>query len=146
MPPSLEFSSSRCMSNTDTYLHKRLDHCTTEARVPLNLQYFPLQKGSIQRLTMASRLLNSQVWDGAANIAARHSSIRPIGSKAKTPVSSSLTSSFVTVVTCKRENSDCVPRKSVFGLDLPQKPQQPKKKGRHCGNEQQSDGSRGVEA
>ena len=44
-----EFSSSRCMSNTDTYFHKRLDHCTTETWVPLNLQYFPSQKGTIRR-------------------------------------------------------------------------------------------------
>jgi hypothetical protein len=29
----------------------------------------------------------------------------------------------------------------VFGIDLPQKSQQPKKKNRHCGDEQQSDGS-----
>jgi hypothetical protein len=128
------------MSNADTYLHKRLDHCTTETRVPLNLQYFPLQTGTVQRLAMASRLLNFQVWDESANIAARHSSIRPIGSKAKTPALSSWTSSFVTVVTCKRENSDCLPRKSVFGMDLPQKPQQPKKRGRHCGDGQQSEG------
>ena len=34
----------------------------------------------------------------------------------------------------------------MFGIDLPQKPQQPKKKSRHCGDEQQSHGSRGVEA
>jgi len=71
------------MSNADTYLHKRLDHCTTETRVPLNLQYFPLQTGTVQRLAMASRLLNFQVWDGSANIAARHSSIRPIGAKSE---------------------------------------------------------------
>jgi hypothetical protein len=94
---------------------------------------------------MASSLLDFLVWFGSANIAARHSSIRRIGSKAKSPASSSWTSSFVTVVTCKRENSDCGPRKSVFGIDLPQK-LQPKKKSRHCGDEQQSDGNRGVEA
>jgi hypothetical protein len=30
MPLAGEFSSIRCMSNTDTYFHKRLDHRTTE--------------------------------------------------------------------------------------------------------------------
>ena len=95
---------------------------------------------------MASSLLNFLVWFGSANIAARHSSIRPIGSKAKSPASSSWTSSFVTVVTCKRGNSDCIPRKSVVAIDLPPKPLQPKKKDRHCGDEQQSDESTGVEA
>src|SRR5262245_8732140 len=77
---------------------------------------------------MASCLLNFLAWFGSANIARRHSPIRHIGSKAKSSVSYSWTSSFVTAVTCKRRNSDCVPRKSVFGIDLPQKPQQPKKK------------------
>ena len=143
MPPPEECSFSRCMSNTDTYFHKRLDHCTTETWVPLNLQYFPLRKGAVRRHRPCWIFF---VWFGSANIAARHSSIRRIGSKAKSPAWYSWTSSFVTVVTCKRGNSDCLPRKSVFGIDLPQKPQQPKKKSRHCGDEQQSDGSRGVEA
>jgi hypothetical protein len=37
------------MPNTDTYFHKRLDHCRTETWVPLNLQYFPLRKGTVRR-------------------------------------------------------------------------------------------------
>src|SRR6478672_7392454 len=44
MPPPWEFSSSRCMSNTDTYFHRRLDHLHNRDRVPLNLQYFPRGK------------------------------------------------------------------------------------------------------
>jgi hypothetical protein len=106
----------------------------------------PCERETFSESGMASSLLNFLVWDGSANIAARHSSIRPIGSKAKSPVSSSWTSSFATVVTCKPGNWDCVPRKSVFGINLPEKPQQPKKRGRRCGDEQQSDGSRGMEA
>jgi hypothetical protein len=110
------------------------------------LTILPLPERNCWAIGMASCLLNFLVWFGSANIAARHSSIRHIGSKAKSPAWYSWISSFVTVVTCKRGNSDCVPRKSVFGIDLPQKPQQPTKKSRHCGDEQQSDGSRGVEA
>jgi hypothetical protein len=95
---------------------------------------------------MASSLLNFLVWFGSVNIAALHLPIHGIGLGAKSPASSCWTSSFVTVVTCKRGNSDCGPRKSAVGIGLPQKPQQSKEKGRHCDDEQQSDGSRGVEA
>jgi hypothetical protein len=110
------------------------------------LTILPLAERNRSAIGMASSLLDFLVWFGSANIASRLSSIRRIGSKAKSPASFSWTSSFVTVVTCKRGNSDCVPRKSVFDIDLPQKPQQPRKKGRHFGDEQQSDGNRGVEA
>src|SRR5262245_18413287 len=90
---------------------------------------------------MASCLLNFLVWFGFANIATLHSSLPHIGSKAKSSVWYSWTSSCLTVVTSKLGNSDCIPRKSVFGINLPQKPQQSKKKRRHCGDEKQSDGS-----
>src|SRR5262245_42873534 len=90
---------------------------------------------------MAFCLLNFLVWFGFANIATLHSSLLHIGSKAKSSLWYSWTSSFVTVVTCKLGNSDCIPRKSVFGIDLPQKPQQSKKKSRHCGDVRQNDGS-----
>ena len=146
MPPLRNFPSVVVRPIRTPIFTNVLDHCTTETWVPLNFQYFPLRKGTVRRSRMASSLLNFLVWVGSANIAARHLSIRRIGSKVKSPASSCWTSSFVTVVTCKRGNSDCVPRKSVFGIDLPQKPQQPKKKSRHCGDEQQSDGSRGIEA
>jgi hypothetical protein len=46
------------MPNTDTYFHKRLDHCTTKTWVRLNLQYFRLWKGTVRRIAMASSLLN----------------------------------------------------------------------------------------
>src|SRR5262245_27068873 len=93
---------------------------------------------------MASCLLNFLVWFGFANIATLHSSLPHIGSKAKSSVWYSSTSSFVTVVTCKLGNSDCIPRKSVFGINLPQKPQQSKKKSRHCGDDSRA--TRVVEA
>src|SRR6266481_266724 len=137
MPPPEESSFSSCTSNTDTYFHKRLDHCRTETSVPLKLTILPPAERNRSAIGMASSLLIFLVWFGSANIAARHSSIRRIGSKAKSPASSSWTSSFVTAVTCKRGNSDCVPRKSVFGIDPPHQ-----EKNRHCGNEQQSDRNR----
>ena len=104
--PSSGTSSNRCMPNTDTYSHKR---------PPLNLQYFPLRKGTVRRIAMALSLLNFVIWDGSASIAACHSSIRPIGSKVKSPAWSCLTSSFANIAMWKRVTSDCIPRKSVFG-------------------------------
>src|SRR5262249_29969068 len=89
---------------------------------------------------MASCLLNFLVWFGFANIATLHSSLLHIGSKAKSSVWYSWTSSFVTVVTCKLGNSDCIPRKSLFGIDLPKKAQQSKKKSRHCGDDSKATG------
>ena len=88
------------------------------------LTILPLAERNCPAIGMASCLLNFLVWFGFANIATLHSSIRHIGSKAKSSVWYFWTSSFVMVVTCKRGNSDCIPRKSVFGIDLPQKPQQ----------------------
>jgi hypothetical protein len=84
------------------------------------LTILPLAERNCSAIGMASCLLNFLVWFGSANIAARHSSIHHIGSKAKSPAWYFWTSSFVTVVTCKHGNSDCVPRKSVFGIDRPQ--------------------------
>jgi hypothetical protein len=65
---------------------------------------------------MASSLLNFLVWDGSVNIAARRSSIRPIESKVKSRAWSCLTSSFANIAMWKRVTSDCIPRKSLFGI------------------------------
>ena len=135
------------MSNIHTYLHRRLDHCATETRVPLNLQYFPLRNGTVRRIAMASSLLNFLVWDGSANIAARHSSIRPIGSQVKSRAWSCLTSSFVNIATWKRVTSDCIPRKSVFGLALAPEAKAAREKDRLLADEQKSDrGYRSMDA
>ena len=83
-----------------------------------NFQCFPLRKKNVRRIAMASSLLNFFIWDGSANIAARHSSIRLIGSKVKSPAWSCLTSSFANIAMWKRESSDCIQRKSLFEVAL----------------------------
>ena len=103
-------------------------------------------KETVRRFTMASPLLNFQVWDGSANIAARHSAIRPIGSKVKSPAWSCLTSSFANIAIWKRVTSDCIPRKSVFRIALAPEITATQEKSRLCVDEQKSDGNRSVEA
>ena len=134
MPLPEESSFSSCTSNTDTYFHKRLEHRTTETSVPLNFQYFPLRKGTVRRFAMASSLLNFLVWDGSANIAARHSSIQPIGSKVKSPAWSCLTSSFADIAMWKLVTSDCILRKSLFGMALAPETTAAREKNRLCGD------------
>jgi hypothetical protein len=60
---------------------------------------------------VAYPLLNLQLWDGSANIAARHLPIHRIGLEAKSPASPCLISSFALVATCKPKNSDCAQKR-----------------------------------
>jgi hypothetical protein len=98
-----------------------------------NFQFFPCGK-KIWRIAMASSLLKFLVWDGSANIAARHSSIQPIGSKVKSPAWSCLTSSFADIALWKLVTSDCILRKSVFGIALAPEATAALEKGRLCGD------------
>ena len=140
-----EFSFSSCTCDTDTHFHKRLDHRTNRDMGSFNFQYFPLRKGTVQRIALASSLLNFLAWDGSANIAARHSSIRPIGSKVKSPAWSCLTSSFANIAIWKRVISDCILRKSLFGIALAPETTAAREKNRLCGD-RKAQGNRGVEA
>jgi hypothetical protein len=91
---------------------------------------------------MASSLLNFLVWDGSANIAARHSSIRPTGSKVKSPAWSCLTSSFANIAMWKRVTSDCILRKSLFGIALAPETTAARERNRLCGDRKAT----GIEA
>jgi hypothetical protein len=135
MPLPEESSFSSCTSNTDTYFHK-LRHGF------LQLPILPLRNGTVRRIAMASSLLNFLVWDGSANIAARHSSIRPIGSKVKSPAWSCLTSSFANIAMWKRVTSDCILRKSLFGIALASETRAAREKNRLCGDRKAT----GIEA
>jgi len=63
--------------------------------------------GNLPPAGMAYTLLHPEVWDGSANIAARHLPIHRTGLEARSPASSCLISSFVIVAMCKPRNSDC---------------------------------------
>src|SRR4029453_12565586 len=78
----------------------------------------PFVQKNVRRIAMASSLLNFFIWGGSAKIAARHSAIRPIGSKVKSPAWSCLTSSFANIAMWKRVSSDCIQRKSLFEVAL----------------------------
>jgi hypothetical protein len=128
-----ESSFSSCTCDTDTYFHKRLDHRITETWTPLTPNTSPCGK-KLRRFAMASSLLNFVVWDGSANIAARHSSIRPIGSKVKIPAWSCLTSSSANIAMWKLVTSDCILRKSLFGIALAPEATAAREKNRLCGD------------
>jgi hypothetical protein len=137
-----ESSFSCCMCDTDTYFHKRLDRRANRDMGSLNFQYFPLRKGTVRQIALASSLLNFLAWDGSANIAARHSSIRPIGSKVKSPAWSCLTSSFANIAMWKRVISDCILRKSFFGTALVPETTAAQEKNRLCGDRKATESRR----
>src|SRR4030095_10238324 len=88
---------------------------------------------------MALSLLDFLVWDGSVNIAARRSSIRPIGFKVKSRAWSCLTLSVANIAMWKRVTSDCIPRKSLFGIALAPETTAAREKNRLFGNEQKND-------
>src|SRR4029450_6224396 len=104
-----------------------------------NFQYIPLRNGTVRRIAMALSLLNFPVWDGSVNIAARRSSIRPIGFKVKSRAWSCLASSFANIAMWKRVTSDCIPRKSLFGIALAPETTAAREKNRLFGNEQKNE-------
>src|SRR4029453_11278011 len=106
---------------------------------------FPFVQKNVRRIAMASSLLNCFIWDGSANIAARHSSIRPIGSKVKSPAWSCLTSSFANIAMWKRVSSDCIQRKSLFEVALAPENTAARKKNRLF-DDRRRDRNRGTEA
>ena len=127
------------MFNTDTYFHKRLGPLHNRDRVPLNLQYFPSRKGTVRRsdgILLAE--FSCMVW------ICQHCGAPFVDSpyRVKSEESGVVFLDLIVCHGCYVQARELGLRTEEIGVRYrsPQKPQPPKKKSRHCGDEQQSDG------
>ena len=127
------------MFNTDTYFHIRLGPLHNRDRVPLNLQYFPRGKelfGDRDGILLAE--FSCMVW------ICQHCGAPFVDSpyRVKSEESGVVFLDLIVCHGCYVQARELGLRTEEIGVRYrsPQKPQPPKKKSRHCGDEQQSDG------